>query len=170
MKVLSIAGTLFILFYLLFPAAGIASFMIELDTGGKIITHQYWEEGDQIKFYQHGGTIGIPASMVKDIRDYDKAGLPESTAGQIDHHIVQSETSGSSDALQDIATAFQAEFLRIDTEFSANFSDFKLAQDQNDETLMKSSLDRINRLRQDRRELHQQVIEQYDGNMPEWWI
>lgn len=51
----------------LFPAAGDATFIIHLENGGRLLTPQYWEEDNYVKFYIVGGMMGIEKNFVRKI-------------------------------------------------------------------------------------------------------
>ncbi len=48
-----------------------AAYVILLKDGRSITTHEYWEEGDQIKIKQYGGVVGINKDNVLSIEDAD---------------------------------------------------------------------------------------------------
>jgi len=48
-----------------------ASYLIALNNGNEIETDHYWDEGDEIKFYLHGGVVGIPKANVIDIKSFN---------------------------------------------------------------------------------------------------
>jgi hypothetical protein len=48
-----------------------ASYQLQLKNGNAIKTSRYWEEGDEIKFYQYGGVVGVPRSNVIGIKSSD---------------------------------------------------------------------------------------------------
>ena len=53
------------------PAQGLAAYLIELKNGSQYVTHDYWEEGNQIKFNFSGGQIGFSKDSVLKITDTD---------------------------------------------------------------------------------------------------
>ena len=64
--------------FLFLPITGFAAYIIHLKDGGKIVTDQYFEEGDQIKFRRYGGIIGIKKNSVLKIEQTEApADLPE---------------------------------------------------------------------------------------------
>ena len=48
-----------------------AAYMIHLKDGRDITTHEYWEEGGQIKIKQYGGVVGISKEDVVSIEEID---------------------------------------------------------------------------------------------------
>ena len=48
-----------------------AAYMIHLKDGRDITTHEYWEEGAQIKIKQYGGVVGISKDDVVSIEEVD---------------------------------------------------------------------------------------------------
>jgi hypothetical protein len=45
-----------------------ASYQLQLKNGSEIKTSHYWEEGNEIKFYQYGGVVGVPRANVIGIK------------------------------------------------------------------------------------------------------
>jgi len=48
-----------------------AAYLIHLKDGREITTHEYWEEGDQLKIKQYGGVVGISKEEVVSIEEAD---------------------------------------------------------------------------------------------------
>jgi G3E family GTPase len=48
-----------------------AAYVIHLKDGRNITTHEYWDEGDQIKIKQYGGVVGIAKDDVVSIEETD---------------------------------------------------------------------------------------------------
>ena len=49
-----------------------AAYLIHLKDGRDIVTHEYWEEGSQIKIKQYDGVVGIPKADVSSIEETDE--------------------------------------------------------------------------------------------------
>lgn len=49
-----------------------AAYLIHLKDGREIATHEYWEEGDQIKLHLYGGVVGISKEEVLSIEETDE--------------------------------------------------------------------------------------------------
>ena len=58
---------LMLLISLLLPAVSDASYIIHLENGGQLLTPQYWEEDNYVKFYIVGGMMGIEKNSVRKI-------------------------------------------------------------------------------------------------------
>jgi hypothetical protein len=58
---------LMLLISLLLPAVSDASYIIHLENGGRLLTPQYWEEDNYVKFYIAGGMMGIGKNSVRKI-------------------------------------------------------------------------------------------------------
>ena len=56
---------------LLYPLICFASYIIHLKDGTEVVTDQYWEEGEQIKFKRYGGVIGIQKDQVRGIKEIE---------------------------------------------------------------------------------------------------
>jgi hypothetical protein len=75
----------------LFPAAIHASYIIHLENGGQLLTPQYWEEDNYVKFYIVGGTMGIEKNSVRkierstlDLGGIDEVKTPEKPPAQVE--------------------------------------------------------------------------------------
>jgi hypothetical protein len=56
-------------------------YTIKLTNGKEIVVNKYWDEGKTIRFYMHGGSVGIPKENIKNIvPQADDA--PAATAGK----------------------------------------------------------------------------------------
>lgn len=65
---------------LILPGLCMAGFRIELKNGSSFVTDRYWEEGNQIKYYQYGGVLGVAKDQVKSITETDVE-VPEEITG-----------------------------------------------------------------------------------------
>jgi hypothetical protein len=52
-------------------AVSSAYFVIKLHNGKEVVTDWYWMEGDQIRFYYHGGVAGFRKDLVEDIEEIE---------------------------------------------------------------------------------------------------
>ncbi len=82
------------------PSESLASYLIELKNGSHYVTHDYWEEGNQIKFKISGGEIGFSKDSVLKITDTD---LPVK-AEIITPETPSTEAEGAPDAPDEAAT------------------------------------------------------------------
>ena len=57
-----------IIVFLIYPSVGFSYYYIYLKNGRGFQTYQYWEEGEQIRFYIYDGTMGVPKDSVKEIK------------------------------------------------------------------------------------------------------
>ncbi len=62
---------------LIYPSICMASYLIQLTNGKKFIISEYWEEGNQVKFYYYGGLITIDKDQIQAITESDKAYVEE---------------------------------------------------------------------------------------------
>jgi hypothetical protein len=53
-------------------SAEAGSYLIETTNGGRFHCASYWREGDEIRFYQANGVVGIPTDTVKQIRTLER--------------------------------------------------------------------------------------------------
>lgn len=167
----------FVFFFVLSSAPCSAYYVIELKTGSNIIVQKYWKENGQIKFYHHGGLVGIAADTVLNIRDADTIEF-ERIADFLKGTDAHTDTPGGSGAIsgdneqevfEDQVAIYQAELVRINAEVSLNADHYRVAKEQNNRESMREAMRRMSDLRENRRELHQKVLKLYDGEIPEWW-
>lgn len=59
--------------FLTYPSICVPSYLIQLRNGSQFMIYQYWEEGNQIKFYFYGGVVGIQKDFVRKITESDVA-------------------------------------------------------------------------------------------------
>ncbi len=59
--------------------------LIEFKNGATIVSSQYWREDGQIKFYHHGGLVGVSADLVKEVRDTELP-VPDSAEPGVEGH------------------------------------------------------------------------------------
>lgn len=84
--------------FLFLPITGFAGYIIHLKDGGKIVTDQYFEEGDQIKLKRYGGVIGIPKDRVLEIEKTESSVEPSSKADTPVHEEGKAEQGIATDA------------------------------------------------------------------------
>jgi len=84
-----------IFFGVALPAAGFPSSLIELKSGAKFVTSYTWEEGDLIKFYIYGGTVGFEKRGVKKIErtDLPNTGMEPQAVSEPQKPISEKETT-----------------------------------------------------------------------------
>lgn len=62
---------------LIYPSICMATYLIQLTNGKKFFISEYWEEGNQVKFYYYGGLITIDKDQIQAITESDKAYVEE---------------------------------------------------------------------------------------------
>jgi len=88
--------TLLILLLLLtFPATGDAAYIIHLKNGGQFTAFAYWRDGNDIKFYVLGGTVGISKDSVRKI---------EKTAPEITEETISNSKQETAKASSEISS------------------------------------------------------------------
>lgn len=70
MSVKHIISTAVCLLSLVYPCVSSAAYVIKLRNGRKFVTSQYWQDDRHIRFYLHGGVVGIADSSVLAIQEY----------------------------------------------------------------------------------------------------
>ena len=129
------------------PCVSDASYIIKLKNGREFVTSRYWEEGGQIKFYSHGGVIGIDKNLIGKIEESDRpvqyreenAKRPEPTAK------TKPEVEPDPFAKEPKKTSTPKEALRKDDPFVKEFNllekRFSQASSMTSEELLKFSKD-----------------------------
>ncbi|MCF8104749.1 MAG: hypothetical protein K9K64_04655 [Desulfohalobiaceae bacterium] len=67
-KTSSISILIVIILYFAVPPC-FGSFIIHLKNGREFVTNQYWEEGDQVKFFRYGGEVGVARDLISGIEE-----------------------------------------------------------------------------------------------------
>lgn len=62
-------STLVAVFFLFIPALSFPAYKLHLRDGREILTDEYWEEGDEIKFRRFGGVLGIQKDLIRKIEE-----------------------------------------------------------------------------------------------------
>jgi len=166
--------------FLIYPSVCLSSYLIELKNGRRFITNQYWEEGNQVKFFYYGGEVGIQKDFVQEIKDsdlpYKEEVFEEKAPPAPDTPEIASKKAGKK-----AGEKTEAKSKEIDVEYYQakneelweKYRDAKERYDQSkldrDEFVgneakeeIKEALDKLN-------ELSRELKKKDNGILPDWW-
>lgn len=169
------AASAALIVFLAYPMLSHASYLIELTNGNKFITYEPWEEGDEIKFYYYGGVIGIPKSIIKEIRESDlpyKEQLPEEKSSVTEKDVrdetaKKQEDEAEDQPVDDSAYKNRRESLRKQIEEATN--KYNAALKQNDQKEITETYQTVAKLSSELKSLKKEVKDRHKGKLPEWW-
>ena len=172
--------TLATIAFLIYPSVCLPSYLIELKNGHQFITYQYWEEGNQVKFFYYGGEVGIQKDLVREIRESDLV-YKEQTEAQED--VVangKTEKQGGRTPGKE-ADEEKGEGEDIDTEYYKNRKKeieekyrevkkkLKQAIVDRDKLAQREAKKEIEELDEQRSNLASELKEKNKGVLPNWW-
>ena len=159
------------------PARGLCSYLIHLKNGAQIVTNQYWEEEDQIKFYVYGGVVGIEKFFVEKISESarpfpmetrqskEKAPVPKPETPQPETQN-KKETPLPTDPEKE---AFLEKKAHFTSEIKSAMEAFKTAKHQKDSQKIQNERKKILSLKTELSNLEKEVKKHHAGRVPDWW-
>jgi hypothetical protein len=161
-----------IVLFIAYPLVSTATYLIQLKNGGRYVTFQYWEEGDEIKFYYHGGVLGFRKSLIKSIEETDlryKEVIEEKAAET-------SETQGKKDRVE-----IKKEGKEIDAEYYKDkkatlMGEYRDVQIKVQQAMRNRDIEAKLEARKELKglgnqisELENEIKEENNGVLPDWW-
>ena len=143
---------------LTYPCICFASYLVQLTNGSQFVVYQYWEEANQIRFYSHGGAVGIPKDCVKEISVSDipietetkrSTILSAGTAGTSAKQDSQTEqTSAEKKSGRDIMsfTYYKEKKLRLKAELDKAMERFRQSSRNRDSEANKKAIEDMTKL------------------------
>jgi len=161
---------------LLSPVGATLADVIELKNDSQFVTNQYWEDGNQIKFYYYGGVVGVDKSLVRDISDSHPADQTEDPGigkAAIPVEPAKTDTKPNSAREKQPAPAppkedYLQEKESIESEIRTASEAYREARAQNDPSQKEKRRDLL-RLQTRLSQLRGEVKEAYGGKVPDWW-
>ena len=158
-----------------------AAYLIHLKDGREITTHEYWEDGYQIKFKQYGGVIGIQKDLVKEIDEIeDVKELPDGkeiekrkgAEKQVGAEGVEKAKAATPTKEQENALKKEA-FLegkrQIIMKREVARKAYRDAKARNEKVLAKQHYQELISLRNEIKKLEEKVKAAFGGQLPDWW-
>lgn len=159
-------------------ASCLAAYVIHLKSGGQFVTYNYWQEGDQIKFYKYGGEVGVAADFVREIEEVDESRVADEEASVVLNSQPREDTIEQNPAAEANGTTSEskldrqkitqkkAKLVQEREELNAAFKRAKAAgRNEEKQKYWKELRDVQNRLS----ELRAEVRERNQGELPAWW-
>ncbi|MBN1841595.1 MAG: hypothetical protein JW883_04830 [Deltaproteobacteria bacterium] len=181
MKRVSLTALVIALFA--YPSICSPSYLIQLTNGNEFVTDQYQEESGQIRFYSHGGAVGIPKDSVRKIRESDiiletqidsRWALLSPKAP--DMSLIQDEPGKEPCAGEKRVNAipsrkyYKGEKLRLVAELDKALEEFRQASGNRDSEAKKKAMGDMARLSKKISDLINQLKEMNKGVLPDWWM
>lgn len=172
------------------PAQGLASYLIELKNGSQYVTHDYWEEGNQIKFNFSGGQIGFSKDSVLKITDTDlpvkdEIVTPETPETEVEPApeaaTTPSEPETEAKSEPEVAVPTEPPSPEIDHEvykarkraillqYRVNEESYSRAFENNDEEALEAASAEKKKTVEELKELNREIRNKNNGVLPDWW-
>jgi hypothetical protein len=158
-----------------------AAYVIHLKDGRNITTHEYWEEGDRIKFKQYGGVIGIQKDLVRGIdeiedveelpdgKEIEKRKEAEKQVGAegVEKAKAATRTKEQENALK--KEVFLEDKRQITIQREVARKAYREAKAKNEKVLAKQHYQELISLRNEIKKLEEKVKAAFGGELPDWW-
>ena len=168
---------------LVVPATGMSSYYIELKNGSTFFTYHYWEEGEQVMFYAHGGVLGVQKDSIKRIEESDRpypvrekqkpaAKEEKPMKAEPSRDEGQKAVADTGEKEKPPVPDFKAmmkEKEALDSAIEEATVSFEDAKAQNDKERIEEERKRISSLLYRQSRLLKKVRTSSGGDVPEWW-
>ena len=169
--------TLVMAILLTMPQAQAATYLIQLNNRGEFKTSQYWEEGNDIKFYIYGGVAGIQKEFVKTIKQVDEEPallLPtdqqlSDTVKTEDKKAVEKADRKDRQAEKIDIKHYKEKKLALKKDFNATWQKYIDATDSKDLEAKQRASDEMVGFSRQIYELADELKEKNQGVLPDWW-
>jgi len=171
------------------PAKGLAAYLIELKNGSQYVTHDYWEEGNQIKFNFSGGQIGFSKDSVLKITDTDlpvkdeivTPEMPDTGAEPAPEAATPSEPGTEAEGKPEVAAPSEAVPPKIDHEaykarkraillqYRVNEESYSRAFENNDQEALEAASADKKKTVEELKALNREIRKENNGVLPDWW-
>ena len=162
---------------LLWASICMSSYLIELKQGTLFITDEYWKDGNQIRFYNHGGIIGIDKRQIKRITVATSENLVEeqNPANQENaqefvkkNTMIKQETESVS-APDPKRKAILEEKKYFTTEIKSLIAAIKKAKEKDDKEHVQEQRKKLLSLHVELQDLRDKIKKANEGKIPAWW-
>ena len=162
--------------FLIHPSICLSSYLVELINGNQLVIYAYWEEGGQIRFYSHGGVVGVEKGLVREIKEANLAYIIEEIRPPRrwnDHVETRDESSWEEEEQGPIADPGDKDLLeekrRVMMRFSAVSAAFKEAKAKNDRKQMQKERRKLLASQAELSRLLKKARNVHGGQVPTWW-
>ena len=162
---------------LLWASICMPAYLIELKQGTRFITNEYWKDGNQIKFYRHGGIVGVDKHQIKRITEAKSDNIAEEQdpADQEDaqesvkkNAVIKQETESVSEP-DPKRNAILEEKRYLTSEIKSLIAAIKKAKEKDDKKLIQEQRKRLLSLHVELQDLRDTVEKANGGKIPAWW-
>ncbi|MBN2372365.1 hypothetical protein JXL19_01065 [bacterium] len=150
-----------------------ASYEIQLKNGKTYVIHNYWEEGDLIKFHFHGGVIGIQKDTIKSIKDSD---APVVVSGGGPFWSGDAEESNKRRVKRDIPKegsdgelALKGKKASLERQLKDTLDRYREAKQSDNNDSMSIEFRKVSEISAALEDLKKEVKEIYNWDLPDWW-
>ncbi len=160
--------------FLICPSVCFSSYFIELKNGSTFIINHYWKEGRQIKFYFHGGVVGIEKDLVKGIREseipviehHEEQRRPNTTAIDTINKVKEKEASKKT---FDHEINYKNKQMSLKSQLKEGLSRYKRAKERDDKEMVDAEYRKVSKVSAELEHLKKEVTTKNNGTLPEWW-
>jgi hypothetical protein len=166
---------------LTYPCICFASYLVQLTNGSQFVVYQYWEEANQIRFYSHGGAVGIPKGCVREISVSDipiqtetkRSAIPSAdtagTSAKQDSQTGQTSAEKKSGCETMSFTSYKEKKLRLKAELDKAMERFRQSSMNRDAEANKKAIEDMTRASGQILDLTNTLREKNKGVLPDWW-
>lgn len=161
--------------FILAPALGSASYLIEFKSGSKFATSHYWTTGNTVHFYSHGGVMGVPQSMIKRISTSDQAPKPEIRTQPVEQAKENKQEQTEEAPPEPIKTqetdieALKKKKVALEEKLDETKRIYEQATESGSREEIQSALQEFLRYRDALVQYHKEILEQNNNELPKWW-
>ena len=162
--------------FLIDPSICMPSYLVELMNGNQIVIYAYWEDSGQIRFYSHGGVVGVEKGLVREIKEANLACIIEELKPPRrwnDHVETRNKSSSEHEEQRPIADSGDGDLLeekrRVMLRFSVVSAAFKEAKAKNNWKQMQEERKKLLLSQAELSRLLKKVRNVHGGQVPAWW-
>ena len=154
-----------------------SSYLIELKQGTRFVTSNYWKDGNHIRFYFHGGIVGIHKRHIERISKTTPENTAEdqkTTGRENTQHGVENNTVMEEEAVPilepdyKITTILEAKRYLM-SEMKSLITDIKKAKTENNKKVIQEQRKRLLSLHAELQDLRNIAKKENGGKIPDWW-
>ncbi len=176
---------------LIYPSICMATYLIQLTNGKEFIISEYWEEGNQVKFYYYGGLITIDKDQIQAITESDKAYVeevletkaPESPGIGAKQPAAETKLGAKESSLEKKTAPekgktgeeidveyYKEQRLLLESKMDEASDRFTAASKKKDEEVRKKAIEEMTEVSDQLHVLQNELKEKNNGVLPEWWL
>jgi hypothetical protein len=161
-----IAASFVCLSFLFCASVCSAAYLIHLKDGREITTHEYWEEGDQIKFKRCGGIIGIKKDRIREIEEIEDLPEENETGKPPEVADTKQKKTEQSRSIYECWTAKKA----LKVKLNAAMEKVREASKNRDFARKKEMIEELRKINKEIQRLTDEVKRMNNGKLPDFWL